>query len=530
MRISKFSLLTDISAYLLRDKYKGTLSGGSINNTQADTGQVRAVVDANSKLSIGSNVLNFATGGAGANDPLITYSGINKVPGMVLLGTITPANTTGDVAFGYSNAAAGTTGRTAFRFFNDATIRVRINEDGTEVNTGFVYVGATTYQLALIARNTGSFFFIKGGIYTYWTLIFISGSTISPRLFPNIGSFTGTVTILTASDFKIPNNFIFIPLPTASDGFDRVDGALGVTDGLAQIEGYGGSGLTWTGSTWAIVSGVAVNTPTLGADDVINGGFGADTDWSKGTGVTIAGGKGVFTASTGTLQNSSEANSTVGVWYQVTVDASGYGGSNGLNVRPDGTNTILPAVIANGSVIRTTRALAAGKLAFVPTASLTLSVDNATRKPLTLASLFAELTTNQVADSIVQGSPTLIPGTQAGIVMNLDSTSSPANFIIAYHDGVNMHLDKCVAGVYTSLISAAATYSAGAVIRVVKLGTRYTLLYNNVRIGTSQTVSDVGIISNTIHGLFSTYSGNSIDSFVCRPTGANNEYSVLDGV
>jgi hypothetical protein len=82
-----------------------------------------------------------------------------------------------------------------------------------------------------------------------------------------------------------------------------------------------------------------------------------------------------------------------------------------------------------------------------------------------------------------------------------------------YHRGDGkVYLDKYVGGTRTNLIATTAAYVAGATVRVVKNGTTYQLFYNNVQIGTDQTISDAGIISNTIHGLFSTYSGNTLDT------------------
>ena len=51
---------------------------------------------------------------------------------------------------------------------------------------------------------------------------------------------------------------------------------------------------------------------------------------------------------------------------------------------------------------------------------------------------------------------------------------------------------------------------------VVKDSNSVTLFYNNAKIGATQTVSDAGITSNTIHGIFDTY-GNSIDNFQVYP-------------
>jgi len=107
--------------------------------------------------------------------------------------------------------------------------------------------------------------------------------------------------------------------------------------------------------------------------------------------------------------------------------------------------------------------------------------------------------------------------------MDLDSAGSPANFVITYHDGTNCKLEKCVAGTYTTVITAAATYSAGAELRVIKDGTAYRLYYNNALVGTG-TIADAGIISNTLHELFSTYSANSLDNLTIFARGNEGQY------
>ncbi|KKS80326.1 MAG: hypothetical protein UV55_C0042G0001, partial [Candidatus Gottesmanbacteria bacterium GW2011_GWC1_43_10] len=155
--------------------------------------------------------------------------------------------------------------------------------------------------------------------------------------------------------------------------------------------------------------------------------------------------------------------------------------------------------------------------------------DNLTLKPLTLSSLFSSVSTSD-KDVVASADVTMTAGTQAGVVTNLDSASSPANFLIAYHDGTRVKLDKNVAGTYTNLISAIATYSAGATLRVITYHSDASTLkvrvyYNNALVGTEQTVTDAGIISNTLHGLFSTYSGNTFDNFTLFARGSDGEYA-----
>jgi hypothetical protein len=118
-------------------------------------------------------------------------------------------------------------------------------------------------------------------------------------------------------------------------------------------------------------------------------------------------------------------------------------------------------------------------------------------------------------------------GEKVGLVTNLDSVSNPQNYILSYHDGTNVKLDKVVAGSATGVISAETAFSANAELRVIKDGTTYRLYYNDTLIGTA-TISDASIISNTRHGLFSTDASNTLDNFTLYARGTGNEYNILN--
>lgn len=283
-----------------------------------------------------------------------------------------------------------------------------------------------------------------------------------------------------------------------SDNFNRANGALGSP---------------WSGATWAIVSNAAVNTPSLGADVIVNGGFDADTDWTKGSGWAIA--AGVATKAVTAQSSLDEAVGTVGVWYQsqftltrragtFNAQFAAFGAATGVQRSSSGTFTETKRATGTALGVRASSNDADG------------DVDNVSFLPLTLSELFASLqvtTANVLANINVTG-PTATAGIQAGLVLNLDSAATPANFVIAYLDGKgNCLLDKCVAGVYTTVISAAVTYSAGATLRVIKSGTSYSLFYNNAAVGSVGTISDAGIVNNILHGLFSTSPLNSLDNF-----------------
>lgn len=300
-----------------------------------------------------------------------------------------------------------------------------------------------------------------------------------------------------AQQFLVPPMAGLLPF---SDAFTRGDGALAAP---------------WTGATWAVASNEAVNTPT-DPNALVNPGFTTDSNWSKGTGWTIAGNvahcDGTQTDNTN-LSQSTTGGYSVGKWYYLEGTISNYvagtlklmpGGYEYISASGDGT---LRGVLRLVTGSPTNTFYARGD------ADFEADLDDVVSQALTLSSLFASLragAANVVAEVELD---TVVAGTQAGLVLNLDDADSPANFVIAYHDGTNAKLDKCVAGTYTSVISAAAAYSAGKILRVVKSGTSYSLYYNDVQVGTTQTVSDAGIVSNTRHGLFSTYSGNQLDNY-----------------
>lgn len=142
--------------------------------------------------------------------------------------------------------------------------------------------------------------------------------------------------------------------------------------------------------------------------------------------------------------------------------------------------------------------------------------DDYSAKPLTLSSLFSTKS-YPLTHTVTTANVTVTTGTRAGVVANLDNPTSPANFVFASHDGTTARLTKCVGGTYTDLVSDAATYVAGATIEIRRLASTntYQLWYNGSQIGTNQTISDAGIVSNILYGYFNTYAGNSLSGFSC---------------
>lgn len=255
----------------------------------------------------------------------------------------------------------------------------------------------------------------------------------------------------------------------------------------------------------AIVSATPAVVPSLGAEVIVNGAFAADTDWTKDAGWTIAAGvASVNVAGGGYFIYQTPL--TVGVWYLAAMDINAVTGS-GLSLTTDTTEAGL-VFSTTGAKTTTSRALATR--AAVKTrgvVAVTGEVDNVSFKPLTLSSL---LSANQpaAAEGIWDAAVTVASGYQGGMWLNWDGNSDGTQdcveAIVDRSQGT-ARLSKYVAGTLTNnIISAAITYSAGATLRVVRVGNSVALYYNGTQVGTTQTISDAGITSQTGFTAFAT--------------------------
>lgn len=282
------------------------------------------------------------------------------------------------------------------------------------------------------------------------------------------------------------------------DNFTRANGALGTP---------------WSGATWSIASGVANNTPTEGTDVVVNGTFNADSSWTKGSGWSIADGKAIASSASASL---TQPNLIAGRWYRLQFTVSNVNAGSwrptlaGNATRFDGGG--VTSIAGNGDVV----ALALSTLTYGVEAvsGLSAQVDNVTCKTLETASLFATLPASQ-SDVVAAVVPST--NTPSGVVTNVDNAGNPQNYVLAYtwrRAGTYLAvLVKCVNETCTQLISSTITPAAGATIQLKKSGETYQLFYNNSQVGTNQTISDVSVISNTIHGIFSAHPTVTLDNF-----------------
>jgi hypothetical protein len=507
--------------YLLRDDFNYDLAAGSVNGTAAVPGPgTRVVVDTNNKISVGSGFLDFATG-AVINDGLWLDNAQARTAGRFLVAKMTLANTDGAPKLGWDINTSGAI-KDSLRFAASAEIKLRV--DGAVAIVIGAYTAAS-HTVAAVMRATGLYWFIKGGAFTNWKLLWFSAAG-SASGYPVIGN-NGIADVFTSSFLRVPTE-TWLPTPLAYDAFGRGDGAIGSSE-VSGPDAQATPQRVWTGVGATISSNKAIITPTQGSDLITNGNFanwtsddpdnwtvdgesGDDPEVSEAaTGEahadtpTAGGGMCNIYTSDGTAvwirTNADEL--TLDEWYSGTIDLDTVTAGGVIIQFGNGAGAGTTKKITSTGVVPFTGRQTGGSRNFYvyrgTTEATDVTFDDVVVKQLTLSTLFSSLSVGQ-QDVVADVDLVVTSDTQAGLVLCLDDASSPANFLIAWHDGSNAHLEKCVAGTYTSLINTAATYSSGATLRVVKDGTSVSLFYNNAKVGTTQTVSDAGVKDNTIHG------------------------------
>lgn len=303
--------------YYLYDRFDTARAAGAVNGTQAEpVGGARTVTDTNSKISVSSGLLSFATGLA-INDR-VAWSAITRTLGIGVMSTINLANLTSKPIIGWGGADL-------FMFDNTGTGLLFANVNGAAFPAIGTY-SATTYQTAVIYRAAGAFWFIKGGAFTNWTMIYnslLGTANRTPQVLTQVAA-----SIFTVDNMRVPKQR-YIPTSLQSDGMSAA-----TTDGLGNPENNGIAGNAYTNiGTWGVSGGVR-------SCSVLDGG---------GTGFSVL--------STSTRNVFIEANLTRSAG-RVGIVARYQDSSNYIHCSHDGTNVLVIQVVAGTPTTLSTTAVA----------------------------------------------------------------------------------------------------------------------------------------------------------------------------
>jgi hypothetical protein len=292
----------------------------------------------------------------------------------------------------------------------------------------------------------------------------------------------------------------------------------------------------FTAPAWSISSAKAVNVPTYAASVLTDGDMEAVgvTSWSavatpttreKSGAQVFAGSQSLRivtdAANEGAFQAFTAAN---GGWYRFRLATYAAAGNAALRHTLGGSTQAVGNTAASWLQIVTTcyHALAASSQqlqAVQITAGAEGFFDAAAVERADWASMLSTVNSGQ-GDVVLRAAMTqAIVHTQVGLILSLDSVASPQNYVMVFlwwfSGGTSLRIGviKCVNGTVSQVaLPAPGGYGAGNELEVRKAGTTYGVYYNTAHIA-DYTISDASIVSNTIHGFFSPYGGNSLNSF-----------------
>lgn len=246
-------------SFLLRDEFWDVRAAGSVDATPATPGPgTRAVTDTNSKISVGSGVLDFATGEAVGDG--IWWDQQTRAAGLVGIAKLTHTSGIIDLNFDVDTTSP------SFEGFLISANDLYSKFAGVNIKTGTVSYG-TAYMYATVLRTNGIYTFIKGGAYTTWTLL-LSSTTGTDNLYPSITTRSGT-SVFTADFLRVPIE-TWLPTPLAYDTFTRANGAIG----NSEIIGPDGQSVVQRGwsaklGTWNISSNTALCSVLSGGEGIV---------------------------------------------------------------------------------------------------------------------------------------------------------------------------------------------------------------------------------------------------------------------
>jgi len=547
---SGVDLLATLTAFV--DAFTTAHGAGSVDGTASDgSADTRNVVDTVNALSVAAGKLTFSKAADAGNpasweNPGLWYDrAITRRAGFVACADLTPAATNQEQRFGFAASNPGILG-TPYALWLDSAADLRCMISGSGNKTAATYAAAT-YRVAIVLRSTGAFFFVRGGAFAKWTLVYVCriGTTATMYLGATAYISATVATGLTADNLKSSSTLtLWLPQPLVSDAFGGLAGVLNgrLSDGEGHAEANGGAGMAWTDDgLWTLNgAGAVLNTPTPGAEALVNGNFaawtGGDPDnWTlnaveDGTNYVSENpaGQAQIVSDNGKAMGVKQAVAVVDTWHRVSVD---------VKALTTGTLDILNNATAirrlGATGVRSASFLAShADVILVRTAACDVTIDDASLKPLTLSELFSSVNP-ATRDVIVSAKVTLDatdPTHPAGVAISLDSAAAPANLVLAsiVSDGAGNYtltLRKCVAGSWsTVIVPSAITYVAGSAVEVHRRDNSYRAFYNGTPVGAASTIADADIASARLAGVFSTYQGNTLDDFEVWPGGASGEH------
>lgn len=264
-------------SYLLRDEFTDPLAAGSINGTPAVPGPgTRTVSDPGNELPIVAGWLGPNTGHAG--DPILGYTlALARIAGRLAVGLFNPVSAGVRVNVGFANTSGITAptfqGNGVSCFGNFFTIYDE-SAAPTQIDA---HAANTEYQWAVVQRAAGAYYFLMGGAFSEWNLVWIGSSCVRDPMY----AVALRCDFLTSkADYLRVPDVLWLPTPVAYDTFTRANGALGSSEAVGP-DAQTVAARAWNNrvgttqiatnkaSASALVGGIAIATVDTGTADVV---------------------------------------------------------------------------------------------------------------------------------------------------------------------------------------------------------------------------------------------------------------------
>lgn len=191
--------------YLLKTNFAGatpaTLANGQVLDTAAEgvvTGSLTVVDTSTGINQIADNALKITGTSPAAWD--VTGHGsalaIARAEGRVYKVKLSLTGSgSGDSSIvglnGTSGSLALSTRKHTFVFGGGLALYCTVGNGSLDYSQG-AYAAATEYQIAIVLRATGAFYFIKGGVYSTWTLLVVDASESTANLYAAAQCYSNT--------------------------------------------------------------------------------------------------------------------------------------------------------------------------------------------------------------------------------------------------------------------------------------------------------------------------------------------------
>jgi hypothetical protein len=307
----------------------------------------------------------------------------------------------------------------------------------------------------------------------------------------------------------------------------------------------------WKGSTFAITSGVIVNTPTLEGELLTDPGL--EATYTGGKCDTLAKNGSPTLAESADVHGGSKAQEftgaalnnfvywgllagVVGQWYQFSAWGKRTAGTTG-DVQGAAIYQANALPVDSRLGIFNSASYAQRKISFISkttdnifryaaktissTTYDTVVVDDGSFQKITFSSLMAMLPPATANLTVKAQLNTFVDKTMHGLVVRGSSQTNPTNCIfVLCHDydftdsyGVNISVVKKIGSTYTLVLADTLKgFVADAWVEARCTGSTVKIYYNNAQVGADLTISDAELVNNLYHGIFSS-GGNSLKAF-----------------